>query len=318
MSDLVLKKPHMADTTDPGYMWGSLPTALLGGAALGGGARLIRNLFDLSRDEPTEGAARIKRPKSTVTEIPVEVTPEEAEQLRRRGMKVRKLLSKAAAAKTPAAVPVHQTSPTMLGGLGLGAAATGGGLLGWYLTDLLVDKMRQQAASSDINRVRERISGLLNDRPRDEDEKVYGTMKAAEDAYFSQPAGQQKQAAVGLSDLPWILASLVGGGLTFGALSGYQQARRSSPSATKAQRIKQYLSSRKATTPQLSMVPVLREALREEDEEEEEARQAVPVPEAPAAPVAMPVPVQVVDQPGSPAQQAKDNTASRQPAPNWF
>ena len=306
----ILDKPHWSDVFNPSGNYQTaknvVPAALLGSLAVGTGGRLVKNLFDLLRGR--DGATTLPRPRSQVTELPVEVSEEEAEELRRKGVQVRrKLAATATPPVTPDKVKVVNGTPSWLGAFALGGGTTAAGMGGWYLADKVIDSLRRRAAQSDTDRVRQRIQRVLEDEPEEEDARLYGSMKAAEDAHFSTPVGQQKT-ALGLSDLGWILPAAVGSGLTFNALAGFNDAERQSPYAARAGAIKSFLRNRVAGSPQISMVPVLR-ALREKVDDDDEGSMVVEevVADEPAA--------AVVEKPaGSPAQQARQSPS----AANWF
>lgn len=256
---------------------GSVPVAALGGLALGGGARLGKNLLDLLRRPPTSGVVNIRRGLSNVSKVPIEVTPEQAEKLRRKGIKVKEVMSKAAAVKV---------SPNFWGGMGLGALGTGAAVGGWNVVDWLVDKTRKAAIESDIENVRQRIQRVIDDEPEEEDERTHAYMKAAEDKFFSMKDEQQemlKEADVidFIGNLiPWQLGPLLGGAAVVTGLAGYQQAKQHSGSLSRAKRLKRLLASRKARAPMAAMEPVVR--VRGDEDEENELVEVMPEGRSPA------------------------------------
>jgi len=301
-------KPHFTDIYSPDskgeYSTAAqvVPAAILGGLALGAGGRLVKNLFDMGRPEDEPAGVKLPGRQLDVAEVPVDVDEEEARRLLRQGIAVRPKLA--------AEVTTRPGGSDMGGALTLGLLGTGSAMGGWYLADKLVDKFRRQAAKQDVGRVRRRIERLLDDDPEEEDEPVYGYMKAAEDAFFTQSPEMQKT-ALGLSDLWWMLPMGVGGGALINAVAGFQESRRQNPHIAKAKQLKNYLRNRATKRPRVSMVPVLR--MKEEEEEEEEERQVAPVEETQALTFEdiQPQPVG-----GSPAQQARQNPPA--PTSNWF
>lgn len=314
-SDHVLYKPHFTDIFSPSSSgsyntaMGVVPAVALGSLTIGAGGRLLKNLLALLQRRPEQGAVSLPKAKPNLTEVPVEVSPEEAEELHRRGVAVRRKLAAA-----QQSVPVVQGGPSPLGALAIGALGTTGLIGGWNLADSAIDYFRRRSAEAEKKRLRERIQALLDDKPDDVDAQVYGSMKAAEDVHFSQPV-TKTAASMGdiLTTLSWLLPSAVGGGVAFNALAGYQDAQRGSPSLAKSKRVKDYLRMRPAKTPLLTMVPFVRERAAEpvldKEKENDEIVEVAKLDETPVRAVA----TEVTRPSGSPAQQAQKNTA-----PNWF
>jgi len=269
--------------TDPGY----IPVFALGGAALGGGARLLKNLFDLGRRGPTKSPVEIARPLAALSEVPVEVSKEEAEELRKRGVKVRRMLSKEGAHKKEGISRLLGSA----GLLGLGTLSTVGG---WHLADTLIDAARKRAAKKDVEDVKKRIRRILEESPSNrDDEKLFGYMKAAEDKYF-------KKEAI-LKDIPVILGGSLGISGVLAGLAAYNRLQRSAEASPKLTALKSMLARRLPQRPSMTMVPVLREGDEEEKEDEERIQPRF-------------VPVERVRTPGSPAVQAARNRSTS----NWI
>lgn len=270
--------------TDPGY----IPVFALGGAALGGGARLLKNLFDLSRRGPTKSPADIARPLAAVSEVPVEVSKEEAEELRKRGIKVRRALTKESSHKKEGISRLLGSA----GLLGLGTLSTVGG---WHLADTLIDAARKRAAKKDVDRVKDRIRKILEESPsaRD-DQKLLGYMKAAEDKYFKKEAL--------LQDIPVILGGSLGITGVLAGLAAYNRLKGSAGASPQIAALKASLARRLPQRPRASLVPILKDEEEEEEKEEELLQPRF-------------VPVERVKPSGSPAAQAAKN---RSYSTNWL
>lgn len=310
-----LERSHFTDVKrDPRQL------AYVGGiGALGGaGLRLARELMTLGGRSPERSPAKLKVRPPSVARIPVEVSEEEAEELRRRGVRVREVLHKTSAnherpkrIAAPRVVTTGPVSPT--GAAALGVVGTGSALAGWSLTDRVIGHLRRQAAKGDVKRIRRRIERVLKDDPEEEDEELYGVMKAAEDTYFAQKPEEQtsmEKTAFGLRDLYWLLPATLGAGATFQAVAGFQRAQQDSPARAKIKALKSGLQAQRMSPVEAGMKPFVRRApvqeaavLEAEKDEEKEERKA------PAGPVV------VKEAPGSPAQQARTPSS---PSAGWF
>lgn len=304
--------PHFSNVSES-------PSTLIGlgilGLAGGGAARLGKSLYDTyTRPGVTSGPKAVPRRRTSGAEMPIEVTEEEAEELRRRGVKVREILSKQAQ-------DVVQGKPSALGGLALGAVGAGTAVGGWTLMDMAVNALRSRAAKSDSNRIRQRIQQLLDDDPYEQDAPLYAQMKTAEEEYVS---GNTKVAAVNMRDVGsaastawWLLPALAGGGMTIHALGGLRGAMRDSRALEKVKARRNFARQMFQDQPEARLTPVLKrqrqdvrqvmDELRDVREEEEEDK-----PEVEAV---------VVRGSGGPSEQASKNTAATQPAApgaSWF
>lgn len=251
--------------------WKYLPHAALGGLAVGAGGRLGKNLLDIIRGDPAQASKPMKRLTAPVSKIPIEVTPEEAEELEEQGIKVKKVLL----GKTAQDV---KASPWKAVGYGaLGTAATLGG---WGLADWIVDNLRKSTAEQERDRVRSRIQKILEGRPDKSDVTVYRKMKTASASHMVKVA--------------LIRELLTAGGLGVGSaavlqgLAGYRKAKQSSRYRGRLGQLSNMLKRRKAAPPLAAMSPVVFVRDGEDEEDEEQGVE----------------PVQVVEQSGSPAQQA--------------
>lgn len=225
----------------------------LGALALGSGGRLTKNLWDiLTSDEQKRGPVKLPKRTKQVAQIPVEVSLEEAEELERQGVPVR--VRKEAADGDQVNV-YKDPDISYLGAGALGALGTTAAIGGWKLTDWVIDKMRQRSAKQELQRTRDRLSRLLDDDPDEQDSAIYGSMKAAEDAYFE---GHQKVADVGLGTVLAALATVAGGGLALNVLHGISTGGRKNQATERAKRISEYMRSRRPQQPDVEMVPVVR------------------------------------------------------------
>lgn len=257
---------------------GYIPHVALGSLALGAGGRLARNLVDLSRG----GDKRLRAPamERATASIPIEVTPEEAEELRRKGLKVRKVLKTA------------QYDPSILHSIGYGALGAGAGMGGWALADKFLDSMRKRQAEKRRDRVRQRIERLLSGEPDDQDLQIADQMKVAEEQLLSgqDPADLLKEA--GVKDWLSLGGMALGAGGLVSLLSGYRKGRESSKARAKAQALRRLLRERPVAPPAAAVDPYV-------------VDRAKPV-EALVPAVQEIRPIEVVEPAGSPAQQAEE------------
>lgn len=296
-----------------------VPHVALGALALGAGGRLIKSMADSARGRTDQAPEKIEAVENDTSSIPFEVTPEEAEELERRGVKVKRLMGKTAATWLDVIHPrtalarafspsAQKPSASFPRAIGYGALVTGMGIGGWALADKIIDKMRENAVKSDIELVESRIKKVLDDEPEDQDLPVHAQMKAAEDAYFS--GGMQKVAITGpVWNALAALGLFAGGAGVLAGLGGYARSREASKPGQKAKQLKRLFRSRKADTANLRAVPVLR--VQDGDRTEEEEEPEVVVREAPAqqqTPYSpAPAPVVIDPQAGSPADEARQN-----------
>ncbi len=224
-----------------------------GTAALaGGGARALKGIYDMvTRQDPEAAPVSVAHTELPLAHVPVPVSNDEAEELRRKGIKVRRVL------KTAFEMPSFNVNPAEA--LGLGALGTGAGIAGWKFTNWLMNRSRQGAVTEEKERVKNRIRNLLNDTPDENDETLHAHMKAAEDVYFMKKS-QSKNAGVWNSvpgsDAVNTLAALVGGSLVFSGMRAYNQARAGSESSAKIQGLKNLLRKKKTEPPMAIAEPV--------------------------------------------------------------
>jgi hypothetical protein len=234
----------MSEYTYPQQLvrWGG--TALAAGA----GARIVKHLLDISRDNDIRTPISGKRLRSNVTQVPVEVTPEEAEQLKLQGVKVK--------------TAVDVTPPGLLDGsfmqnIGLGALGTAALAGGWKGVDAIVDNSRKAKARAELERQRRRVEKLLDSVPDPMDAKIAGILAAGEDHYI-KTAGigdviAQPLNAVGILGVPLGVAGVLG------LAASYAAARKNTESEQKLKQLKeQHTTALEPEAPLLSLQPVVR------------------------------------------------------------
>ena len=255
--------------------WSYVPHAVLGGLAVGAGGRLAKNLYDLASSDPTQPRTVFRPGRAAVSNVPIEVTPEEAEELERRGIKVRKVLAKRASDASPWKA------------MGYGALGTAATLGGWKLTDMVIDSLRRRQAKKEVNRVKDRIRRLMEGNPLEEDVTVYRKMKTAS----AQRCVKTALFGMGsLRDLLTVGGLGVGSAAVLQLLAGARNAQAGSAAGGTISQLKKTLKRRKAHPASASMTPVVIEREKDEDEDTEF--------------------VQVVPQSGSPSEQAETQSGS--------
>jgi len=219
--------------------WEAAP--FIGGSAmlLGGGARVAKGLLDLARrPDPESSPENIEPTEEPIVEIPVPVSSAEANELRRRGLTVKRAFS------------LTDLKGGPVQAFGLGALATGGVMTGWALTDKLVDAYRKSRAEAKRDAMKNRIKRLINDDPSEEDVGLHANMKAAESIYFEKNAWTIEHHIVNP------LAGLLGGGMLLAGVRAYNQASVSGEESPKVKALKSFLKKQKTTSPLISTVPV--------------------------------------------------------------
>lgn len=211
----------------------NLPLMVGGGLAVGAGARLAKNLLQLIRDD--EGvAAETNHLTPAVTGIPIKLSPEEAAEAERRGIKVR------GAVKT--AGPLNAAM--------LGFAGTGAALGGWALVDKLILNRQKAAAKERVDALRNRLKSVLNDDPSLDDAPLHLQMKQAEAAYFSKQA-----------NILDVLGYGVGGATALATALGLQQALENNKHRKRIKALQVALNKAPATPPRVVLDPVVEPAV---------------------------------------------------------
>lgn len=246
--------------------WRALPAATLGALALGGGARFIRGLWETAQEEPSEISGKIRRPRAPIADIPVTVSPEEAEELRRRGVRVRRILREQVKAAGDASTP----TPSFWRSLGYGAATAGAGLAGWELADWVIDNLRKSYAKRDVRRTRERLERLLDEAPEDADIKVAAAIAQAADRLTKtgETTGWFQDVVSGPVDMSWgdLFSGLKAiGGLGIGAgtllsfIASMRRAKDESKHRKRVSELGRFLRGRRTEAPLAAMQPVVYE-----------------------------------------------------------
>lgn len=224
--------------------WEAAPFVGGGALLLGGGARVAKGILDLARrTDPESSPANIEPTEEPIVEMPVRVTPEEAAELRRRGIQVKKADF----------LQDFDVGPT--GAFALGALGTGAVMGGWTLADKLIDDYRKSKAEAKRDVIKRRIKGLLDDSPLEDDIDLHANMKAAESLHFEKDASFSIPHHVVNP-----LAALLGGGMLLAGVRAYNQASVSGDESAKVRMLKSYLKKQKTTAPLVTAVPVEEEA----------------------------------------------------------
>jgi len=220
-----------------------------GSAALvGGGARALKGIYDMvSRGDPEAAPVNVSHTTLPVAHVPVPVSGDEADELRRKGIKVRRVLKQAFE------LPTFNINPAEA--MGLGALGTGAAIGGWKFGNWLLNRNRQAAVNEEKERVKNRIKGILSDAPDEEDETLHAHMKAAEDMHFLKVSFSKEGWYPG-RDVVNSLAGLLGGSLVFSGMRAYNQAQAGSESAAKINALKAMLRKKKTEPPMAVAEPV--------------------------------------------------------------
>jgi len=249
--------------------------------ALGAGLRSAKNMVTSLVKDDTE----VKEDKASmpVTNLPLRVSPEEAEELERQGIKVKKVLKKRAALRKTADLP--ESMAVGVGGL---ASALGG----WYLTDQLITSYRKRQAKQRLEQTRKRIRGLLEENPDVGDQPLFNQMKTAEEKFFKKADLASFLADTVSGGIPSWFAGSLGIATGISALSAYHASNERNKLVSKLKAIKRMMRSRPVEPPVVGLDPIVE--LEEQPKTQEQAAEAA------VNPAAGPV----VSTSGSPSQQA--------------
>lgn len=232
---------------------GDAALAVGGSAVVGGaGAFAVQAVRNALRRRSQGGIKRQSPPPRSSRSVPVEVTPEEAEELERQGVKV-----KLARSENYWQAFGRHVGNNALKWVGGGAALAAGGYGGWQLGRLAFGGLERRAQKQRNRRMRERIRSLLDEEEEDQDQKLAAYLRAGVDHYL------HKRASV---------LGLTGGALGIaGVASLISASHRAAPTADpKVKSMKQWVQrERKPQLSQLRLQPVLRVSKREDEEEEE-------------------------------------------------
>jgi hypothetical protein len=238
----------------------ALPYVALTAGGIGALGRVGKGILDVvRRDDPEAGPVAMPEMETSVSKTRLEVTPEEAVELRKKGIKVKKIVKRSA---------LNVGHPT---NVALGAAGAAALLGAWHGTDVLIDKIRKSKAKKDLEDTKKKIERVLNDTPDSEDEQaLHGMMKAAEDIYFAPAIAKlaEVKEAAGIETV-WndasgannpILRGLgmgIGGAAVLAAVAAYRNSTANSRHLAKAKGLKNLLKNKATETPTASIEPVV-------------------------------------------------------------
>ncbi len=254
----------------------SAPLWALGGAGLGAGARLGKNLADILRERNDTTEVNIKPSVAAVSEIPVDITPEEATELERHGIKInRKKIKQPTAPINPMMPKVALSPDGFLSGTALGALGLGGAALGFGLTDKYLDQAKKIKQQKQLDAAKKRIELLLNDTPAQMDVPLHAQMKAAEDHYFENM--NKKADFIDFIDgiMPAGLGAIGGMGAVAAGMGAFNQAKQNNRFLAKAKALRSNISHATPDTPFAALDPTVTTVEGDEDKEEEKRRRDV-------------------------------------------
>ncbi len=227
---------------DPSHPAPMLAAAAIGGG-LGVGGRTLKNLWDMWQDRDVESAVEHKLPKPLANraEVPVEVTPEEAEELKRQGVHVK------------SAVDLGFFDKFMLGAAGTGAAA-----LGWHAADNYFDESRLDSAKRRLQMARDRVQKLLGGA-HDSGDQLGAAMKTAEDAMVKEAwVGDLLNSGLNTITGHGALGYPAGIGAALVAAAAFNEARKRNKALNNSNAIAQFARSQPTAEPMAELVPVVR------------------------------------------------------------
>lgn len=235
------------------------------GLGLGVGARLARWGYDIANKSGTRAPVKLSPVESAAVEVPVDVSEEEAEELKKKGIRVK------------------QAADNILDTAVQGSLGTLSAVGGWSLADKILDSKRKAKAQKSLERSRRRVEALIRGDQDPEDAGLARAMKVAAEVYIqhigdSEPGVgtvrevRAKTASVleevapgilgrGVSTVGEILKPLgipLGIAGTLVAMKAYNASRDENKYRAKAKAMRDYLNNVGAETPTAVMVPVVR------------------------------------------------------------
>lgn len=234
-----------------------------GGAALlaGGAARALKHVLDVARSRDIRTPLSGKSLRPAISQVPVEVSIDEAEELKRQGVDV--TVAPKLAAVNPAEVGYGFTGP-FFRKAGLGIAATAGLAAGWKGIDMLAEHQRKSHAQKKRDEARARVEALLDGSPFPQDAKIAGLMLAGEDAAVEAAIKKADFSPEGIVDmglnngLVSNLGYVVGPASMIGIVAAYRKARQQAKDEQATKAIGRSFEQNAAVqTPYLTMQPVL-------------------------------------------------------------
>jgi hypothetical protein len=253
------------------------------GGGLGVGARLLRHAFDLKTKRGLRAPKLPTSLESAQIEVPVDVSPEEAAELKAQGIKVGAALDrgpvaapaiKVKAPVLPKAVPTNSTTmpgstnvvmKTAVSGLAgnvmqgvLGAGAAAGG---WALLDSHLDSERVAKAKASLMRSRERVKRLIAGEPDPSELGAAQALKTAEELFFKQAIDFTDVGASvvgGATDLMAPLGIPLGIGAALLGAKAYNETKASNKYRQRVKQITESLEGEEALPPVAVLHPRLR------------------------------------------------------------
>jgi hypothetical protein len=239
--------------------YGDVAFPAIAGLGLGVGARLARWGYDIANKSGTRAPIKLPPVESSAVEVPVDVTEEEAEELKKQGIKVK-----------TAADNILDTAVQ-------GSIGTLSAVGGWSALDSFLDKKRKDKAHKSLERSRRRVQALINGEADPADAGLSRAMKVAEDVYIdnvgtselgSNTAEFQKVSGIvadlGLRGAEGIGEFLAPVGIPLGiagtivAMNAYNKSKDENKYRAKAKAMRDYLNNIGASTPTAVMVPILK------------------------------------------------------------
>ena len=233
------------------------PTLVAGGLGLaaGAGARLGKHLIQSLQGRDTGSPVQLKKLVTPTTKLPVEVSPEEAEELRRQGVNVKTALHRKLA---------EGFIQNTLGG----AAGVGAAYGGWTAISNLLDKSKRDAAKQRVDTQRHRVEKLLDTQAEPLDQPVQNAIKVAEDQWikvsFQNPITSIADSGVSaaadsvgslLAPAGWV----VGGAGVLKGIQAYRAAAEKNKQNEVIKALKNVHENQPEQPSQVEMVPVLRQ-----------------------------------------------------------
>ncbi len=233
------------------YNWVT-PSDVIGAGAVGMagglGARGVRHLIDLYRGK--EDDTDFGTTPEAAVKVPVEVSPEEAQQLTAQGIHIRKKLA------------------GFVGDVATGVGGAAGAYGGWKLLDTYLENRRRNRVKGELETTRNRVQHLLENNPLESDIPLHATMKAAEDLWFEKSGADWTipnfAGAIGRTGLHAADSILgeTGLGIPLGifgslaAMSAYNESRKNKYDQQSGA-IRGYYEHQKEQVPQAELEPVV-------------------------------------------------------------
>jgi len=204
-------------------------TAILIGGALGVGGR---GLSEVLRHAKNPKLTQLPEDPPAIQELPVSVSKEEAEELRRRGMKVKRAFQLSTGTGSMDAINAAA-----------GVLAAAGG---WRLANKYFSDKRQAPYKAQLAATKDKLDRMLEEDPDDE----LGSAMNKVAAFLALPDAL-------LGQLP-IAGWALGGGAALLGLKKFDDYSEKSKSADKLKKMKRFLELARTKQQQVELVPVER------------------------------------------------------------